>query len=575
VNNQQVADILRYVADCLEIQGELIYKVLAYRKVADHIAALPNDIAQVWQAGQLRSIPGVGKAIAEKLDSLLSTGTFDLYERVKTEVPAGVIEMLHVPDVGPKKARLFWQELGTSSVAELHQAALAGRLRSLPGMGEKSEAKILAGVEAYLRRAANSRLPLGEAYGLACAILDELHGVPGVQRAAVAGSLRRWRETIGDLDFLVAADPSGTTAEAVMERFVKLSPVAEILLRGATKTSVRLDNGIQADMRVVEAARWGTALQYFSGSQAHNVRLREIAQKKGYSLSEYALTHVASGQEITCAEEAEVYKHLGLPYIPPELREDRGEFEAELPRLVEMADIQGDLHMHSTWSDGKGSIADMAAAASQRGLRYIAITDHSQSMAIAGGLSAQRLRQQRAEVDAANRSTGNGFRVLHGIEVEIRADGRLDFADEVLAELDIVVASLHTGLHQGRERTTQRMLAAIHNPHVDIIAHPSGRLLGEREGADLDYEAILHAAAETRTIMEINANPARLDLDDIHARRAIELGCVLAVSSDAHNPDALDLMPFGVATARRAWATAESVANTWSLDSLLAWIEAR
>lgn len=569
MNNQQVAQVLQYVADCLEIQGEIVYKVLAYRKAADSILALADDIGSVWRAGQLRSIPGVGQAIAEKLDSLLSTGTFDLYERVKAEVPAGVVEMLRVPDVGPKKARLFWKELGLTRVDELRQAAQAGRLRGLPGMGEKSEAKVLAGVEAYIRRASSQRLPLGLAYPLAQAMLKELMYVPDVRRAAVAGSLRRWRETIGDLDLLVAAD----SPQAVTQCFVGLPPVAEVLLRGPTKTSVRLHNGMQADLRVVEPARWGTALQYFTGSQAHNVRLREMAQKMGYSLSEYALTRVKDDQEILCAEEAEVYQYLGLPCIPPELREDHGEFEAPLPALVEQRDIRGDLHMHSTWSDGRASIEAMARAAQARGLTYIAITDHSQSLGVTGGLSAGRLREQRAEIDKVNAQIGPGFRVLHGVEVEIRADGTLDYPEAVLAELDIVVAALHTGLRQAREQSTRRMLAAIRHPHVDIVAHPSGRLIGERDGADLDYEVILRAAAETRTLLEINAHPSRLDLDDIHARRAVELGCRLAINTDAHEPGGLGLMEFGVAVARRGWVAPESVANTWPLERLLDWVK--
>lgn len=569
MNTQEVAQVFRYVADCLEIQGEIIYKILAYRKAADNISALTTDITQLWRDGQLRSIPGVGEAIAEKLDGLLSTGTFDLYERVKAEVPPGVVEMLHVTDVGPKKAKLFWKELGITSVNGLRRAALDGRLRGLPGMGEKSEAKILAGIEAYLRRSSSTRLPLGIAYPLAQSLLKELMYVPNVQRAAAAGSVRRWRETIGDLDFLVAAD----SPDAAMDCFAGLPPVAEVMLRGPTKTSIRLRNGMQADLRVIEPGRWGTALQYFTGSQAHNVHLRELALKQGYSLSEYAITRLKDDKEILCAEEADVYKHLGLPYIPPELREDHGEFDGKLPELIELKDIQSDLQMHSTWSDGQSSIEEMARAAQARGLRYIAITDHSQSLGVTGGLSPERLRQQQAEIDKVNRRMGSDFRVLHGAEVEIRADGALDYADEVLAGLDIVIGALHTGLRQGREKTTQRMLAAIHNPHIDIIAHPSGRIIAERDGADLDYEAILHAAAETHTLMEINAHPSRLDLDDVHARRAIDLGCILTINTDAHEPAGLDVMPYGVAVARRAWVAADKVVNTWPVEKLLAFVQ--
>jgi DNA polymerase (family 10) len=387
---------------------------------------------------------------------------------------------------------------------------------------------------------------------------------------------------VGDLDLLVAtADP-----EPVMAAFRGLSHAdqsrrAEVLLSGSTKTTIRMKEGFQVDLRVLEPERWGTALQYFTGSQMHNVRLRELARRKKLSLSEYALTP-DGGDEILCAEEREVYQLLGLQWVPPELREGRDEIElaarGELPRLIEVSDLQGDLQMHSTWSDGVNTVAEMAEAARARGLRYILITDHSHGMGVAGGLQVEELRQQRAEIEAANvrvRAEGEAFRVLAGTEVEIRADGSLDFPDEVLAELDLVVASLHTGLRTGRERTTERVLAAIHNPHVDVIAHPTGRLIGKREGADLDMEAILRAAAETGTAIEVNAYPDRLDLCDVHVRRAVELGVKLAINTDAHNARELDHVFFGVATARRGGATAEDVINTWDVEKLLAWARGR
>lgn len=378
------------------------------------------------------------------------------------------------------------------------------------------------------------------------------------------------RETIGDLDFLVAAEKAGP----VMDRFVSLPMVAEIIARGPTKSSVRLTNGAQADLRVLEPKRWGTGLQYFTGSQAHNVHLREIAQKKGLSLNEYAITREKDGKEILCAEEAEVYRVIGVPYIPPELREDRGEFDREIPRLITVDDLLGDLQMHTTWSDGKATVEEMARAAKVRGYRYILITDHTQSLGVTGGLTPERLGKQRQEIDAVNARL-TGIRVLQGAEVEVRADGSLDFSDDVLASLDIVYAALHTGLRQEREKFTARMLAAIRNPHVDIIAHPSGRLIGERDGADLDWEAVLRAAAETQTIVEINAHPARLDLDDLHARRMIELGGKLAISTDAHEPDGFDVMFYGVAVARRAWATPDDVVNAWPLEGLLQHVKPR
>lgn len=572
LTNQEVAEIFERIADMLEIQGEEIpYKIMAYRRAAENIAALGRDIYDLWAEGALRTIPGVGEAIEEKIDELLRTGRLAYYERLKAQIPEGLLELRQIPDMGPKRIKTVWERLGITTVEELEAAARAGRLRDLPGFGAKLESKILAGIEAVKRRKIAGRVPLGAAWPLAQQILDALREVPGVQRLAVAGSFRRMKETVGDLDFLVAAEDP----EAVMERFATLPVVEAVLLRGSTKTSVRLQNGLQADLRVIEGARWGTALQYFTGSQQHNIQLREHALRRGYSLSEYALTPVGTETEILCAAEEEVYARLGLAFIPPELREGRGEIEAalegRLPRLVQVEDLQGDLQVHSTWSDGQASIREMARAAKARGYRYILITDHSQSLGVARGLTPERLREQRREIEAINAELGDGFRVLHGAEVEIRADGSLDYPDEVLAGLDLVVASVHSGLRQDRERVTARFLAAIYHPYVHIIAHPTGRLLGEREGADADWEAILQAAAETGTLLEINANPARLDLPDSLARRALELGCRLVISTDAHSLGELDGVFFGVAVARRAWASPEAIANTWPLERLLAW----
>ncbi len=573
--NQEIARIFENIADMLEIQGEIPYKVMAYRRAAENIAALGREIYDLWQEGALRTIPGVGEAIEEKIDQLLRTGRIELYERLKSEIPESLLEMRQIPDMGPKRIKTVWEKLGITTVEELEAAARAGKLRSLPGFGAKLESKILAGIEAVKRRKIAGRVPLGIAWPLAQEILQALREVPGVQQLAAAGSFRRMKDTIGDLDFLVAAEDP----EAVMERFTSLPVVEAVLLKGSTKSSVRLRNGLQADLRVIEAARWGTALQYFTGSQQHNIQLREHALKRGYSLSEYALTKVETEQEILCATEEEVYAHLGLAYIPPELREGRGEIEAalegRLPRLVEVGDLQGDLQVHSVWSDGQASIREMAQAAKAKGYRYMLLTDHSQSLGVAKGLTPERLWEQRRELEAVNAELGDGFRILHGAEVEIRADGSLDYPDEVLAALDLVVASVHTGLRQDRERVTARFLAAIRHPHVHIIAHPTGRLLGEREGADADWEAILRAAAETGTLLEINANPARLDLPDTLARRALELGCRLVISTDAHSPGEFDLIHFGVAVARRAWATPSEIANTWPLEQLLAWAKAK
>lgn len=569
MENREIAYIFQQIANMLAIQGENRHRVFAYRRAAETIAHLERDVADVWRKGKLTDIPGIGKTLAEKIEKLLMTGGLEFYERLKGEVPPGVVEMLRIPDVGPKTAGRLWKELGITSIEELEDAARKGRVQTLSRMSTRTEAKILAGIEALRRQ--SGRTPLGIAWFLAQQLLVALRQVPGVQRAAPAGSLRRMRETVHDLDLLVAAE----APQPVMACFRQLPQVAGVLLSGETKTAVRTREGFQVDLRVLPPERWGTAIQYFTGSQAHNIRLRGLAQNQGYSLSEYALKQ-QDGSEHLYADEEEVYRSLGLPWIPPELREDRGEIDAalkgELPRLVERADLQGDLHVHTIWSDGRGSVAEMAEAARARGLRYILITDHSYGIGVVRGLRADDLQLQRAEIEAVNARYDN-FRVLAGTEVEIRADGTLDFPDEVLAELDLVVAALHTGLRTGRERTTQRMLAAIRNPHVDIIAHPTGRLIGQREGADLDMEAILQAAAETGTTIEINAHPDRLDLPDIYVRRAVELGVKLAVSSDAHHADGLDLLFFGVATARRGWATPSDVVNTWDVDQVLAWVK--
>jgi DNA polymerase (family 10) len=572
MNNQEVARTFELLADMLDIEGkENRFAILAYRRAAEQIANLDRDINPIAQAGELRSIPGIGQAIADKITSLLNTGSFDLLDRMKAAIPAGLVEMLAIPDMGPKRVKLLWEQVGITSVDELEQAAREGKLAGLPGIGPKMEAKIIANIEVTRKRGTTDRTPLGLAYPAAYAMLRRLMYVDGVLRASVAGSLRRMKETIGDIDLLVAAEE----VDPVMDMFTSLDQVAEVIARGPTKSSVRLHTGQQVDLRVIQPKHWGAALQYFTGSKDHNVRLREIALKKGYSLNEYSLTRVKDGKDFFCREEREVYEKLGLPFIPPELREERGEFERDMPRLIELSDIRGDLQMHTKWSDGEKSIEEMARAAKARGYEYILITDHSQSLGVTNGLTPERLKQQRKEIEAVN-ALGLGIHVLQGSEVEIKADGSLDYPDEVLASLDIVLASLHTSLRQEHDKVTQRALNAIRNPHVDIFAHPTGRLNYEagdpkkaREGADLDMEAVIAACKETGTILEINASPERLDLNDLNARRALDVGCLLVISTDAHNPAMFNNMHYGVAMARRAWATADRVINTWPLEKVL------
>jgi DNA polymerase (family X) len=571
MNNRQLAEAFTLVADLSEIKGENVYKTLAYRKAADSLLGLGREASEYWREGKLEEIPGVGKAISEKIDELLSTGKLGFLEKLKKEVPVGLVEWLPIPGLGPKRAALIWKTLNITTFAELEAAAREGKLRDLPGMGAKSEAAILEGIASLSRR--TIRIPLGRAYPIAQALISELRKVKGVVDAQPAGSLRRMRDTVGDLDVLVASkDPS-----AVMEAFVKLPRIHRVLGKGPTKASIEFNDGLRVQLWVHPPEEFGTALVYATGSKEHNIRLREMALAKDLSLSDHSFANIIDGSEILCATEEDVYKTLGLPWITPELREDRGEIQAakakKLPKLIQKKDIKADLQMHSTWSDGKLSMLEMARAAAKRGMKVIAFTDHSVSLGVTRGLSIEAHKQQAAEIKKIQKQLGDKILVLHASEVEIKADGTLDYPDEFLASLDLVVASLHTGLRQPREKVTERVINAIRNPHVDIIGHPTGRLIQEREGADLDIEAVLQAAAESGVAMEINAHPARLDLDDVHARRAKELGIPLSLNTDSHSEEDMDLLFYGVATARRAWLEPKDVINTWSTKKLLDWLK--
>lgn len=573
MNNKQLAGVFTLIANLLEIKGEIIYKTLAYRKAAESLDTLGREASDYWKEGKLADIPGVGKAIAEKIDELLNTGKLEFLEKLKKEVPESLAGWLQVPSLGPKKIALIWKTLNITTLAELEAAAKAGKLRDMPGMGAKSETAILEGIASLSRR--SGRLPLGKAYPLAQEIIKVLKSVKGVVDAQPAGSLRRMRSTVGDLDILVAAKDS----KAVMEAFIKLKGVERVLGKGETKTSIEFFDGVRAQVWVHPPEKFGTAIQYATGSKDHNVKLRQIALDKGLSLSEHALTKTKGKGEILCATEEEVYKTLGLQYVPPELREDRGEVEAakagKLPKLIQLKDIKSDLHMHSTYSDGKLSMLDMAHEAIKRGLKVITFTDHSVSLGVANGLSIERHKQQAAEIKKIQKQLGDEILILHGSEVEIKADGSLDYPDEFLASLDLVVASLHSSLRQPREKVTQRLLNAIRNPHVDIIGHPTGREIPDREGADLDMDAIFQAAAESGVALEINAHPSRLDLDDAFARRAKDLGVLISVNTDAHADDGFDVLHYGIATARRAWLEPKDVINTWTPKKLTDWLKKR
>ncbi|MBK8045726.1 MAG: DNA polymerase/3'-5' exonuclease PolX [Anaerolineales bacterium] len=576
--NREIADILAGVGARLQILDANKFRVIAFQNAAENIRNLAQDINTLDEQGALKSIPGVGNALADAIHALLADGYDAEFDALAAQVPQGVVDMMQIPDMGPKKAKRLWEELGIDSVEALRGAAERGELRDLKGFGAKSEEKILKGIELIGQRT-DERLPIGVVRPLALGLVAGLeHALPAhtLQRIEVAGSLRRWKETIGDVDILcVSAD-----AAAVMAAFKNLPEVSRVG-SGETKTSVVLGNGLQVDLRVVDAQHWGAALQYFTGSKEHNVAVRELAQKSGWSLNEYGLTatddgEAPAGQVLFFPSEEEVYAFLGLEWIPPELRENRGEVAAArrngLPRLITRADIRGELHGHTTWSDGTESVAAMAAAAMARGYRYWAVTDHSVGLGIVQGVDGERLRKQRAEIDAVNSQwaeEGIDFALLQGSEVEILADGTLGLPDDVLAKLDVAVASIHSAQRQDRDTITARTLRAIENPYIDILGHPTGRLLGSRPPTELDMERVLAACAATGTIVEINANPARLDVNDIYARRAIELGCKIAINCDAHAAVEMNLLEYGIGVARRAWLTAADVVNTLPPQALL------
>lgn len=571
--NREVAKYFEKIADLLQIKGEAIYRVLAYRRAGESILALSRGVDQIAEEDELEAIPGVGKAIAAKINELLTTGKLEFYERLITEVPESLPELLRVEDVGPKKVARFWKELGITSIEDLDKAARSGDVQKLSGMGPRSETKILESIEA-LRQRQNGRHLLGTVMTMADRLLNKLRTIDGVEEAELAGSLRRWRETIGDLDLVVASNAN----QEVMDAFVEFPEIGRVRGKGTTKTSVELVDGLKVQLWVQSPERFGTTLQYATGSAAHNVKLRELAQSKGLSLSEHGFK-AEDGTEVLCAEDAEVYEILGIQWIPPELREDRGEIQAgidgSLPELIEVKDLRGELHAHSDWSDGHASIEEMALAARKLGMTYLVITDHSRSLGVANGLSIEKLWEQKLEIERVQEKIGEKIILLHGSEVEILADGSLDYPDEVLEQLDLVFASLHSSLRQSKKKITDRFIRTIQNPHVDCIGHLSGRLLGKRDPADFDLDSILTAAADYNVVLEINSHQDRLDLNDINARRAVELGVKLAITTDAHRPEQYATRVFGVGTARRAWVTSKSVVNAWPKAKFLKWLQAR
>lgn len=568
LSNQQIAAVFANIADSMELLGEDRFKYQAYRRASETLAALPVSIQDYHARGALKKIPGVGAAISGKIVELLETGSLGFYERLRDKVPDGVVDVMRVPGIGPKTAWRLYQELGVSDIEELQAALGAGKISTLKGLGAKMEVRIREGLQK--QTSAPERFLLGEALPLAQDLVAAYRtALPELIDVSYAGSLRRSCPTIGDVDLVAAA----VDATAALDAFLTLPHIAQVEQRSDNRVDVRLHNGKACSLLVTTRENWGATLVAWTGSSAHRERLQQIAAERGLELQESSL--VRDGTPVPTPTEDALYEALELPFIEPELREDWGEIEAarsgHLPVLLERAEICGDLHTHTSWSDGDGTVAEVAEAARARGYAYYAITDHGLYMGMVNGLDGARLRAQRVEIDEVNAdyaSRGIDFRLLQGIEVDILPDGSLALPDDVLATLDWVVASLHVSLRQDRRTVTERLLGAIRNPHVDCIGHPTGRLLLRREGADLDMDAILAAAAESGVVMEVDGSYPRLDLDAEYVKRALELGIPIAVDSDAHHPRELDGVDYGVLTARRGWAARENVVNTWSWEAI-------
>ena len=567
MKNSDVAKVFQDIADLLELKGENVFKIRAYQKAARAIDYYPRELEALIDEGEdLRSIPGVGEAIAKKAAELITTGKLGYYEDLKAESPQGITNLLDIPGIGPKTANKLSSELGVSSVDELERAINEGQLAKLSRLGEKTAENILHQIQALRRK--DQRIPIGKALPIVEEITATLRSIPGVKNLTPAGSLRRFQETVGDIDLM------GTSNEPkeVIDALVALPLVRQALAHGSTKASVIVSGGLQIDLRMVEHDSFGSLLQYFTGSKQHNISVRDKWRKRGLKLSEYGITVVATDELEKFATEEEFYDRLGMQYIPPEIREAQGEIEkaeqGSIPNLVDLPDMKGDLHTHTEWSDGHDSIEELAQAAQDMGYQYMAVTEHSAGRGIAHGLDVERLGQQIAEIRTLNERL-SGIRLLTGTEVDIRADGSLDLPHEILTKLDIVTAAVHSSMNQSEEKMTQRVLKAIENPDVDVIAHPTCRLIGEREPVTIDLEAVLRAAAKHNKIMEINAMPDRLDLKDTHAFRARELGVKLVIGTDAHTVAHLGLMRFGIGVARRAWCEPQHILNTLPLDELL------
>ncbi|MDT3706362.1 MAG: DNA polymerase/3'-5' exonuclease PolX [Thiobacillus sp.] len=564
VHNADIAAVFEEIADRLEIQGANPFRIRAYRNAARTLGELPQEARALLEKGEdLRRLPGIGEDLAAKVSEIVDTGRSSLLERLRRELPPAVTELLHIPGLGPKRVKALYHDLEVQTVEQLYRAARDGRIRALPGFGEKTELNILRAVEAHATKTRRFKLAVAAQY--ADALTAYLQGVPGVRQVAVAGSFRRMRETVGDLDILVTAAAN----KGVIQRFSAYDEVAEVLSAGSTRASVVLKSGLQVDLRVVEEASYGAALVYFTGSKAHNIAIRRIAQKLGLKVNEYGVFR--GSERIAGDDEAAVYNSLGLPWIPPELREDRGEIEAahagRLPRLVEFADLRGDLHAHTKATDGHDSLREMALAAKEIGLDYLAITEHSRHLGVARGFDPQRLARQCDEIDRLNPEL-DGITLLKGIEVDILEDGSLDLPDEVLGRLDLVVGAVHSQFSLSRAKQTERILRAMDHPHFTVLAHPGGRLIDRRDPYDVDMLRIIRHARQRGCFLELNAHPERLDLLDSQCQMAKEEGVLISINSDAHSRLDFAHLRYGVGQARRGWLEKNDVLNTRSLSAL-------
>ena len=568
--NQRIAASFDEIADLLELAGDNQFKIRAYRRAAEAVRSLDEPAAEVLRRDQ-SAVPGIGEALRSKIWEMELSGRMEYLERLRAEIPAAIVVLTQIPGIGPKTARRLYESLGIEDVASLLAAARAERVREIPGFGAKTEANIIKAIQSM--QSDGGRKPLYMALPLAEQIVKELLEVNEVEHVDVGGSIRRRRDTIGDIDIIAAASDSGR----LMDRFASLDVFCEITSMGHARASAITWSQIRCDLWVVQPESYWTGLHHVTGSKDHHVRLRGIAGKMGLLINERGVYRDSDGQAIAIDSEEAIYSLLGMSYIIPELREDRGEIEAALrgalPAIIDRHSIRGDLHTHTSWSDGGASIDDMAKAARAIGYDYFAITDHSRSLGVAHGLSTERILRQIEEVREANART-DGIRILAGAEVDILKDGSLDFPDEILEQLDVVVASIHSGFQQDRDTITRRIVAAMHSPHVDILAHPTGRLLARRPGYDVDIDTVIREAARTGTALEINSYPDRLDLRDEHARAARDAGVMISVNTDSHSPEELANIEYGVWTARRAWLEPRHVVNAMSCGELIAWLRA-